>query len=123
MQLLIDTHIIIWFVLDDKRLSFAQREALLEPANRLLLSPVVAYELTQLQITQRSPVDEPIDRLQALLGMKAIDLPSDCWRMIAGLPDIHRDPVDRLLIAHALVGGFTLVTADQNIRSYTVPTV
>ena len=123
MQLLIDTHIIIWFVLDDKRLSFAQREALLEPANRLLLSPVVAYELTQLQITQRSPVDEPIDRLQALLGMTAIDLPSDCWRMIAGLPDIHRDPVDRLLIAHALVGGFTLVTADQNIRSYAVPTV
>ena len=123
MQLLIDTHIIIWFVLDDKRLSVAQREALLDPANKLLLSPVVAYEFTQLQVTQRSPVDEPIDRLRSLLGMTAIDLPSDCWRMVAGLPDIHRDPVDRLLIAHALIGGFTLVTADRAIRSYAVPTV
>ena len=63
MQLLIDTHIIIWFVIDDKRISVVQREALLDPANKLLLSPVVAYEFTQLQVTQRSPIDEPIDRL------------------------------------------------------------
>lgn len=123
MKLLIDTHIIIWFVLDDKRLSNGQREALLDPNSQLLLSPVVAYEFTQLQATGRSPVDEPIDRLRGLLGMTAVDLPSDCWRMVVDLPDIHRDPVDRMLIAHALIGGFTLVTADRNIRSYAVPTI
>jgi PIN domain nuclease of toxin-antitoxin system len=52
-----------------------------------------------------------------------IDLPQDIWRVVGDLPDIHRDPLDRLLIAHALTEGMTLVTADTNIRRYPVPFV
>jgi PIN domain nuclease of toxin-antitoxin system len=47
-------------------------------------------------------------------------LPAASWEQIASLPDIHRDPVDRMLIAHALVEGMTLLTADANIRRYPV---
>lgn len=120
MQLLLDTHIIVWIVLDDSRLSDAQRRALQDPENAILVSPVTAYELTQLQKTRRIPLSEPIDRLGDLIGFALVDLPQDIWRVVTDLPDIHRDPVDRMLIAHALSGGMTLVTADANIRRYPV---
>ena len=120
MQLLLDTHIIVWIVLNDSRLSDAQRRALEDPENAILVSPVTAYELTQLQKTRRIPLSEPIDRLGDLIGFALVDLPQDIWRVVTDLPDIHRDPVDRMLIAHALSEGMTLVTADANIRRYPV---
>ncbi len=123
MQLLLDTHILVWIVLDDPRLSEAQRRLLEDPENRLLLSPVVTYEITHLQRAGRIPLSESIDRLQQLVGFELIDIPQDIWRAVAELPDIHRDPLDRLLIAHALTEGMTLVTADDNIRRYPVPFV
>ncbi|MFZ5726968.1 MAG: type II toxin-antitoxin system VapC family toxin [Pseudomonadota bacterium] len=120
MQLLLDTHIIVWIVLNDSRLSDAQRRALEDPENAILVSPVTAYELTQLQKTHRIPLSEPIDRLGELIGFALVNLPQDIWRVVTDLPDIHRDPVDRMLIAHALSEGMTLVTADANIRRYPV---
>ena len=120
MQLLLDTHIIVWIVLDDRRLSGPQREALAEPDNDLLVNAVVAYELSHLQTTGRIPLSEPIDRLEALVGFELIDLPRDIWAQVIDLPDIHRDPIDRMLIAHARHSGMVLATADANIRRYAV---
>lgn len=123
MRLLIDTHILVWIVLNDRRLSDAQRAALSDPANAIVVSPVVAYELSQLQATRRIPVSESIQQLQELVGFESAALPFDCWRVVGALPDIHRDPIDRLLIAHAMVTEMTLVTADANIRRYPVPCI
>lgn len=120
MRLLIDTHILIWMVLDDRRLSAPQRAALSEPENDILLSAVNAYELTHLQQTGRIALEEPIDRLAELVGFELVDLPAQAWAMVARLPDIHRDPIDRMLIAHAMTGGFPLLTADANVRQYPV---
>jgi PIN domain nuclease of toxin-antitoxin system len=123
MRLLLDTHILIWLVLNDRRLSAAQRAALGDPDNAMIVSPVVAYELTHLQRTRRIPLSEPIDRLQELTGFELADLPRDSWRSAADLPDIHRDPIDRLLVSHALCEEMVIVTADANIRRYPVPSV
>ena len=120
MRLLLDTHILVWLVLNDKRLTDAQREALEEPNNELIIGPTVTYELTHLQQNQRIPLSEPIDRLQQLVGFTLVDLPHGIWRVLAGLPDIHRDPVDRMLVAHALTDEMTLITADADIRRYPV---
>jgi PIN domain nuclease of toxin-antitoxin system len=123
MRLLLDTHILIWLVLDDRRLSEAQRSALIDPDNAIILSPVIAYELTHLQRIRRIPLSEPIDRLQELTGFELVDLPRDSWRSAAELPDIHRDPIDRLLVSHALCDDMSIVTADANIRRYPVPCI
>ncbi|MGN6497690.1 MAG: type II toxin-antitoxin system VapC family toxin [Tsuneonella sp.] len=122
-RLLIDTHILIWIVLDDRRLSAAQRVALGDSGNAIVVSPVVAYELTHLQRTGRIPLSESIDRLQGLVGFETAELPFECWRIISSLPVIHRDPIDRLLIAHALTAELTLVTADSAIRRYPIKTL
>ena len=123
MRLLIDTHILVWIVLNDRRLSKRQRDVLGDPTNAIVLSPVVAYELTQLQRTRCIPLREPVERLRELVGFDSVDLPFDCWRIVATLPDIHRDPIDRMLIAHALCVGMTLVSSDANIRRYPVDCV
>jgi PIN domain nuclease of toxin-antitoxin system len=120
VRLLLDTHIVIWLVLNDRRLSAAQLEALANPENDLIVSPVIAYELVHLQSTRRIPLRESIDELQRLTGFELVDLPHGCWREVLNLPDIHRDPIDRLLVAHAMCSGLTLVTADTNIRRYPV---
>ena len=121
MRLLIDTHILVWIVLNDRRLTAAQRNALSDPENDIVLSAVNAYELAHLQQLRRIPIEESIEVLQELVGFELADLPSDVWRHAEELPDIHRDPLDRLLVAHALSDGMTVVTADESIRRYPVP--
>lgn len=120
MRLLLDTHILIWLVLNDRRLSEPQRAALGDPDNDLVVSAVVAYELAHLQALRRIPITEPIDRLQALAGFEIADLPGNSWTTVRTLPDIHRDPIDRMLVAHALSAAMTVVTADAKIRRYPV---
>ena len=123
MRLLIDTHILIWLVLNDARLSRAQREVLAESDNSIFLSAVTAYELTHLQQRHRIPLTESVAQLQELVGFETADLPVDIWHHIAQLPDIHRDPIDRMLIAHALSADMTPLSADANIRRYPVACV
>ncbi len=54
------------------------------------------------------------------LRASLIDFPSEAYRLVALLPPIHRDPVDRMLIAHAIHADLTLVTADEAMRAYPV---
>lgn len=51
-----------------------------------------------------------------------LDFPGTLWPLAAALPPIHRDPIDRMLIAHAISLGATLVSADEAIRAYPVDT-
>lgn len=60
-----------------------------------------------------------MDRLEAVV----LPLPQEVWMLAEGLPDLHRDPIDRMLIAHAIHADLTLVTADEVIRRYPVRTL
>jgi PIN domain nuclease of toxin-antitoxin system len=118
VRLLLDTQILVWVPLNDRRLSSPANEAIRSPLNSLHVSAAVAFEFAGLQTRRRFPVHEPIDFLAELMGFSVIDFPADAWQVATNLPDLHRDPVDRMMIAHAIVGDFTLITADRTIRSY-----
>jgi PIN domain nuclease of toxin-antitoxin system len=119
--LLLDTHVIIWMATGDPRLRRVDIAALADPQRKLFVSAVVAFELSDLQRRGRVAMTEPIDILQPQMNFELVALPFDVWTVANTLPDIHRDPVDRMLVAHALVSGMTLVTADATIRRYPVP--
>lgn len=119
--ILLDTHAIVWMATGDPRLARLDRAALLDPERRLLVSAVIAFELADLQHRGRIAMSEPLSVLQEHMDFEIVDLPAECWRVVAELPPIHRDPVDRMLIAHALVEGMTLASADAMIRRYPVP--
>lgn len=120
---MLDTHVIVWMATGDPRLKQIDQAALGDPNRALLVSAVVAFELADLQRRGRIAMSEPLDFLREHMEFDVVALPGDCWRTVAQLPQIHRDPVDRMLVAHALVGGFALASADANIRRYPVSVI
>ena len=120
MRLLLDTQILVWMVTGDRRMQPAVLQAIVDPEASLHVSAVVAYEYADLQVRRRLPVTETLDELAGRFELTFEALPAECWRIAIGLPLVHRDPVDRMLIAHALAGDWTLATADANIRRYPV---
>jgi PIN domain nuclease of toxin-antitoxin system len=123
VRLLIDTQVLVWLLVGDRRLRKPWIEALRDPGTAAFLSAVVAWEYSDLRRRGRLPVQEDVADLQALFGLELLDFPAGCWAVADALPAIHRDPVDRMLIAHAIAGDYVLVTADSAIRRYPVRTL
>ncbi len=121
LALLLDTHILAWVASGGKRLTASLMNQLaLEP---LFVSAVIAFEYEDLRLRGRFDDDVPLATLQDDLGFDLLDFPAKLSAEAAALPPIHRDPVDRMLVAHAMSTGMTLVTADGNIHKYVVPCI
>jgi PIN domain nuclease of toxin-antitoxin system len=123
LDLLLDTQVLVWFGLDDRRLSAVFREKLLDADVRFLVSGVTAFELEDLRVRGRLGSVDSVGVLVAGLGAALLDFPAEAARIVPLLPDLHRDPVDRMLIAHAIHADLTLVTADATVRRYPVRTL
>lgn len=123
MALLLDTHVLAWFAAGDKRLTPNALEAILNPDTPLFVSAVVAWEYTDLELRGRFDGAGPLGALLDHLDATTLDYPADLWTLAAALPPIHRDPVDRMLVAHAMALDATLVTADAKLRQYPVATL
>lgn len=123
LDLLLDTQILVWLQTGDARLRQQVQEALFDSRNALCVSAVTAWEFSDLVKRGRLPALGSLDQLIRDYGLSVVDFPARVWPVVMALPDIHRDPIDRMLIAHALVDGYTLVTADATIRQYPVKTL
>ena len=123
LDLIFDTHSLVWLATGDRRLSEAARAAISAPENGLYVSAVTAWEYADLEQRGRFPGSGPLDRLQDMLGFGLLDYPAALWHMAAELPLLHRDPVDRMLVAHARLLDFTILTADATIHRYPVKTL
>ena len=127
MKLLLDTHTFLWLVEGSPNLSPAAQAALADPAHALYLSVASVWELAIKTGSKKLALSEPLEMFVAKwtaayqLALLPIDTPHAL--MVVGLPDHHRDPFDRMLIAQALVSGMTLVSADTKLSPYPVPTL
>ena len=121
MNLLPDTHVVLWWLGDDPTLGTAAREALADPRNTVYLSAVVVWEARIKQAVGK--LDLPED-FEAILDREAVvDLPVTARHAhaLARLPMHHRDPFDRMLVAQAQCEEFHLVTNDPAMELYEVP--
>jgi PIN domain nuclease of toxin-antitoxin system len=123
LGLLIDTQSIVWLVSDASRLSVAARAALTDGNERLFVSVVTAFEYTDLNRRGRYAADLPLGPVLAELEASVLEFPAEAWLLAEALPTLHLDPVDRMLIAHAIHADLTLITADKTIRKYPVRTL
>jgi len=123
VQLLLDTQILVWMINGDRRLKRAWQDVIAAPDADLQVSAVVAFEYTDLQLRGRLPVDEAISELESRFELQVVPFPARGWDILRSLPLVHHDPVDRMLVAHALLEGSPIVTADANIRRYPVPCI
>lgn len=124
MRLLLDTHIVLWWLSDDRRLPSAARAAIADLGNLPFASAVIGYEISYKQARGRLPPFPA--RLQDRLAREGIEiLPISIDHAIAAgiLPGPHRDPWDRMMMAQALAENLTVVTVDRVFGDYGVPTI
>jgi len=121
VRLLLDTHILIWWLEDDPILPQRARSAIADPSSEIFVSTATAWEIAIKHALGR--LNFPITRLPAILAeARIVPLPVSLdHSILAGaLPPHHHDPFDRMLIAQAQHEGLTLVTADTMIGRYQV---
>jgi len=123
MEVLLDTHTLIWWMVDPARLSKEATATLTNSDSRVLVSAVVAWELA---IKINAGKIQPSSLLLGLDGVFAkqtfAELPISLEHAVkAGLlPLHHRDPFDRLLVSQALVLGLPIVSSDRTLDAYGV---
>ena len=126
-DILLDTHVFLWTQFEPGRLSANLRTLLGLEDVRWHLSQIsvweiqVKYSLGKLTLAE-SP-EKILPRLIEESGLAFHTLDNDAIFMLGKLPEIHRDPFDRLLIATALCSGWEIATADAQIARYPVRTV
>ena len=124
MNFLLDTHIFLWFVAGDAKLSQTARELIEDPANQPLLSVASLWEtaikisLGKLNLGQ--PFETFIPQQMALNGIDLLAIELDHTTIVSKLPFHHRDPFDRLLVAQAMTEGIPLVSADEAFDAYSI---
>jgi len=120
MTLLLDTHVLLWWLDDPKQLSRAARRAIQDGSNPVYISAAVAWEITIKKALGK--LDAPDNLEDVIEANRFLPLPITIPHALAvrSLPHHHRDPFDRILIAQALHEGFRLVNRDSEIAKYPV---
>ncbi len=123
MRLLLDTHAFLWWIDEPARLSVGAARAIADENNGIYISSVVVWEMMIKRAAGKLRIPDDLDA--ALAHDRFIHLPVtiDHAKAVGGLPPIHRDPFDRMLIAQAIFEGHHLVTRDPQIAGYPVPTL
>lgn len=127
MRLLLDTCTFLWIVGGADDLSPRARDAFVDPANEVYLSAASAWEMAVKHRLGRLPLPEPpevfVPAQRTAHGISPLEVDEEAALHVGKLPDLHRDPFDRMLVAQALVAGLVLLTPDEAIRQYPVRTL
>lgn len=127
MALLLDTHAFLWFLADDPRLGATASDRIQDPMERVVVSVASAWEIVIKIGTGKLVLDRPLVELWpaalAKYRFESLDVGFDHVAAVAELPQHHRDPFDRLLIAQARAEGLDIASADSALDAYPVTRV
>ena len=124
MNLLLDTHLLLWAAGEPARLPRAARRAIEESDNELFFSAVSLWEVSIKSQLGRDDFQADARILRRSLldnNYREIQISSEHAVAILDLPPIHNDPFDRLLVAQARCEGLTLLTSDPQVAQYPGP--
>ena len=126
MNLLLDTHVVIWWLQNSPRLGSHARKAILQSGRAAFISSVSIWEISIKSQGNTVKLREPLRKhIPELIGQGFRALPVTFEHALAlqDLPAIHRDPFDRMLVAQAQSEDLTIVTSDSAIEAYDVRTM
>ncbi len=127
MKVLLDTHVFLWWITDDRQISDRARGIIEDPDNLLLLSAASAWEIAIKAQTGRLPLpDAPAHFVPQEMAANAVEgLPVSVEHalLVHELPLLHRDPFDRLLVAQSRSENIPILTVDPQISQYGVQTI
>jgi PIN domain nuclease of toxin-antitoxin system len=123
LRLLLDTHVLLWWLADDRTLGQQARAAIAKPESEVAVSAASIWELSIKKALGKliAPADLEAQIAAHRFSPLAITV---LHALTAGsLPDHHRDPFDRMLVAQAQIEDMTLVTRDELLSNYGVATI
>ena len=127
MRLLLDSHMLLWFVVASKQMPAKLLQHIANPHNVVFYSTVSLAELAlKRRAGRRSEPEIPSGRIHELAtaaGLSVLQLTPEHAAAAEGLPVFHGDPFDRLLLAQAQAEGLQLVTHDETLAQYDSRTI
>lgn len=127
MRLLLDTHVFLWLNLEPEKCSERVLSQCRRPETGLWLSLASLWEIQIKHQLGKLPLSVPLRQLveanQTGYGLQLLSIQPSHIYAVATLPNHHRDPFDRLLIAQSLTESLPLATADRNIPRYAIETI
>ena|ERR1022692_874141 len=127
MDLLLDTHTFLWSLLEDSKLGPQARLRIIDPAVTVLLSIASVWEISIKialgKLDLPAPLETILPSAMEASQIRSLAITMEHALAVRSLPLLHRDPFDRTLVAQAQVEGLTIVTADEILSGYDVPTL
>lgn len=123
MQLLIDTHVILWFQASNNKLSAAAKQLIENVDNQCYISMASLWEMSIKIALGKLQIGTDYNSFYNYLltnHFKILNIESAHLNILINLPHHHKDPFDRLLIAQAITDNLTIISADQRFKSYPV---
>jgi PIN domain nuclease of toxin-antitoxin system len=121
MRILLDTHVLIWALIEPQRLAATTRRLLEDAGNEILFSAASIWEIAiKISLGRADFQIEPSEIIDAAISSGFTELPvhAHAALQVSSLPPHHRDPFDRLLIAQAMTEPALFYTADRQLDPY-----
>ena len=123
MNFLLDTHVLIWALENNSTLSELSRNNIVDGNNLVFVSPVSVWEIgIKKSLGKLETPDNLLEEIK-VHRFSLLQINFNHAYLAGNLPDIHRDPFDRMLIAQAIIEKLTLITRDKSIVEYDVQTL
>ncbi len=120
MNLLLDTHVLIWSLENNAALSGNARDAIIDGKNMVFVSAVSVWEISIKKAMGKLIAPDNLQEEIGLHRFTPLNINIEHANLAGELPAIHKDPFDRMLIAQAMIEKLTLVTGDKIIPQYDV---
>lgn len=124
MNILLDTCTFLWLISDAPELSNRARQLVSEPSNNVYLSVASAWEIIVKNKIGKLPLPLPADQFvhqwRTCHQIASLPLDEDSVLQLAGLPEYHKDPFDRIIICQAISNKMLILSPDSHISQYPV---
>ncbi len=123
MNLLLDTHVLLWWLDDEPSLSEAAKATISDGKNVVFVSSAVIWEIRIKQALGKLEIPPNFRQVLDQQPFEMLAITAEHAYAIGDLPLHHRDPFDRMLIAQATIERLTIVTRDIIIKEYNIPII
>lgn len=123
MQYLLDTHVILWWFTEPKKIGLKAHKIIRDTSNTIFLSSASFWEMAIKQSLGRLTLPHNLLEAVAMEGFKLLPILPEEGLGVADLPMLHADPFDRLLVIQAKLHDLVIITHDAKISEYPIVTI
>jgi len=124
MAYLLDTHVLLWLINQDSRLSGTAKKSYSDPNHEIYLSCAslweIAIKISKQKLHIPGTLEDFVSQHVRGNGIRILDIKPEHLYLIERLPFHHRDPFDRLLIAQSMVENYPIISSDKSFKDYAV---